>query len=210
MTELLLLYRPGWVRIHNCVRFPVIDIKWIEMLGNKVFLVLYAGHPVTKCSAFKHCSEKHLNLLTDLYEQPERQKGEWNSLLWVEGINPPTVARAYIWLNRQSPQSYMFYTSLLIQNKKKKNWKGLVALKIWNTRLSSVRHFISGQHISAGSEDPNSTYFLDMFWDLERIMERTLSSPSTSMQGQRNNGGTCLNAKFKAHVRTPLCAFPYK
>lgn len=54
--------------------------KWIEMLGNKVLLVLYASHPVTKCCAFKHCSEKYLNLLIDLYEQLSRKKGEWNSL----------------------------------------------------------------------------------------------------------------------------------
>lgn len=67
-----------------CNKRQIIDNKdlqkWTEMLGNKVFLVLYAGHPATKCSAFKYCSEKYLNLLIDVYEQLSRQKGECNSL----------------------------------------------------------------------------------------------------------------------------------
>lgn len=55
------------------------------MLYNTVFWFwfkcIYANHLVTKCSAFKNYSEKHLNLLIHLYEQLSRQKGERNYLL---------------------------------------------------------------------------------------------------------------------------------
>lgn len=134
-----------------CNKRQIIDNKdlqkWIEMLGNKDFLVLYAGHPATKCSAFKYCSEKYLNLLIDLYEQLSRQKGKWNSLCWVQGINPPSVARVYPCLNTGSHlRATCFVRVWEFRTKNKKIWKGLVALNIWNTHLSSVRQFISGQH----------------------------------------------------------------
>lgn len=61
-------------RTQKCSRSAITEVKWIEMLSNKVFLVLYAGHAVTKCSAFKHCSEKYLNLLIDLNEQLSRER----------------------------------------------------------------------------------------------------------------------------------------
>lgn len=68
----------------------------------------------------------------------------------------------------------MFFKSVNSELKKKIE-KDLKDWKIWKAHLSNVMHYISGKCNKVASEALNYPYLLGMFWDLERIRERTPS-----------------------------------